>query len=45
MEVIFDMAQLGKRYRCAPCATEVLRTKAVEEKPVSSLVQHESWLQ
>ena len=33
-EVITNMAQLGKRYRCEACATEVLCTKAGEGKPV-----------
>ena len=28
------MAQLGKRYRCEVCATEVLCTKAGEGKPL-----------
>ena len=33
-EAIADMAQLGKRYRCEVCGTEVLCTKAGEGKPV-----------
>ena len=28
------MAQLGKRYRCENCGTEVLCTKASEQSPI-----------
>jgi hypothetical protein len=28
------MAQLGKRYRCEECSTEILCTKAGESKPI-----------